>query len=700
MATMQKSTHFPVAHHIAVAACISCLSAGLAHAQSTGITTQGSTGGLVIPSAKVLSEGSMAFTLGNYMEPQFNYPKRGNYSLGVGLLPNVEIFGRVANYQDPIPGSIINNGPRDLSANIKYQLPNFWKDGPTFAIGANDVGGGAQFFQSFYGVMGHHIRQDLDWTLGYARGKGILGTPAGGRAFNGLFGGAELYFGNTGISGLAEYDGQTKHVGIRYQSDPLPVLGGSLLSATLQRSLGAHDALNQNTNRTSLAVSLMVPLERTAKKAQQFAPAQRLPAIDAQPGGMLSTLADRLESLQKGLAKAGLERVRVGMQGATLLVEYENNRYAHNEADALGIVLGLGAELAPATAQRVQAVTLKTGLRNASTSVDVAAYRSFLRDNQAAPVRSSLSVTRAPVYQDDEVQWHNTTPGERSRLRIELKPEIDYALATEFGLFDYSAALNTQGIIPLWQGAEIYTSYIKQLANTNNVEQGRVFQSYRQRDGFKTVALHQSVWLGKAVHANIGIGKYNYDSKGVQGEASVYVPNRDDVVRLRAAQYQRLAGQTSNQTRPMAATYRWVPSPNTWIEGGYQSYSDGSRGPSLMLTRWFGDVGAHLVYTRGGVSQFAGLEISIPLTPRRGMEPGIFSLAGTSQFTKGVRTRITDGNTSTNNVDTRAARDFALAYNAEQRELNLGRQGPAYISSQIYRMREAFYLYALDATPQ
>jgi Exopolysaccharide biosynthesis protein YbjH len=697
---MHTSPRLPTAQHLALAACLSCLAAGLAHAQSTGITSQGSTGGLVIPSARVLSEGSIALTLGNYMEPQFNYPKRGNYSLGVGLLPNLEIFGRVANYQDPLPDSIFVNGPRDLSANIKYQLPNFWKDGPTFAIGANDVGGGAQFFQSFYGVMSHHIRQDLDWTLGYARGKSILGTPAGGRTFNGVFGGAELYFGNTGMSGLAEYDGQTKHLGIRYQSDPLPVLGGSLLSATLQRSLGAHDALNQNTSRTSLAVSLMVPLERNAKKAQQYTPAQRLPAIDAKPGGMVATQADRLEGLQKGLSKAGLERIRVGMQGNTLLVEYENNRYAHNEADAVGIALGLGAEFAPANAQRIQAITLKAGLRNAATSVDVGAYRSFLRDNQASAVRSSLNVTRAPVYQDDEVQWHSATPTERSKLRLELKPEIDYALATEFGLFDYSLALNTQSTIPLWQGAEIYTSYIKQFANTDNVEQGRVFQSYRQRDGFKTVALHQSVWLGKAVHANIGIGKYNYDSKGVQGEASVYVPNRDDVVRLRAAQYQRLAGQTSNQTRPMAATYRWVPSSGTWIEGGVQRYSDGSHGPSLMLTRWFGDVGAHLVYTRGGVAQFAGLEISIPLTPRRGMEPGFFSLAGTSQFTKGVRTRITDSNTSTNNVDTRSARDFAPAYNAEQRELNLGRQGQAYYSSQIYRMREAFYLYALDALPQ
>jgi hypothetical protein len=691
----------PSARHVALATTLTCVLTGIAHAQSTGVTTQGSTGGLVIPSSQVLGEGNVALTYGNYMEPQFKFAERANYSLGVGLLPNLEIFGRVANYQNPPKGSsIVANGPRDLSANIKYKLPDFWKGGPTFALGANDVGGGAQFFQSFYGVMSHHIRQDLDWSVGYARGKSSVGAATGSRTFNGIFGGAELYFGNTGLSGLAEYDGQTKHLGIRYQSNPLPVLGGSLLSATLQRSLGAQNALNQNTNRTSLAVSLMVPLERNAQKAQQYAPAQRLPAIDAKPEGMVATTADRLEGLQKALLKTGLERVRVGMQGDTLIAEYENNRYAHNEADAIGIVLGLGAEFAPADALRIQAITLKSGLRNAATSVDIAAYRSFLRNNQPAKVQSSLEVARSPEYQDNEVQWHSSAPSGHSRLRLEFKPEIDNTLATEFGLLDYSIALNTQSLIPLWQGAQIYTSYIKQLGNTDNVEQGRVFQSYRQRDGFKTIALQQSVWLGRAVHANIGVGKYNYDNKGVQVEATAYVPNRDDVVRLRAAQYQRLASQTSNQTRPMAATYRWVPTPNTWIEGGYQSYAEGTRGPSLLLTRWFGDVGAHLVYTRGGKSQFAGLEISIPLTPRKGLEPRLFSLAGTSQFTKGVRTRITDGNTSTNNVDPISARDFASAYDAEQRELNLGRQGRAYFSSQIYRMREAFYLYAADALPR
>jgi hypothetical protein len=45
-------------------------------------------------------------------------------------------------------------------------------------------------------------------------------------------------------------------------------------------------------------------------------------------------------------------------------------------------------------------------------------------------------------------------------------------------------------------------------------------------------------------------------------------------------------------------------------------------------------------------------------------------------------------------------RDFALDYNAEQRQLNLGRQGLAYMSGQLDRMRESFYLHAASLAPK
>src|SRR5690606_37684000 len=117
-----------------------------ASAQGTGISAKGITGGLVIPSAWVLDSGTMAFTAGNYMEPRIPYPdKRQNYSFGVGFLPYLEVFGRFAEYQydGPSRPGLDVNGPRDLSANVKFQLPSLHDSLPDFALGVNDLGGAA-----------------------------------------------------------------------------------------------------------------------------------------------------------------------------------------------------------------------------------------------------------------------------------------------------------------------------------------------------------------------------------------------------------------------------------------------------------------------------------------------------------------------------------------------------------------------------
>src|SRR6185369_15780272 len=142
------------ARHLAVSVGLAAFALA-AHAQEMrlGQTTQGTTGGLVIPTADVLPDGSVAAMAGNYSEPQLgNFSHRRNFSLGVGLLPNVELFGRFADLQNPLPTSTIN-GPHDISANLKVQLPSFWRAAPKVAVGINDVSGGAAFFKSAYAVV-------------------------------------------------------------------------------------------------------------------------------------------------------------------------------------------------------------------------------------------------------------------------------------------------------------------------------------------------------------------------------------------------------------------------------------------------------------------------------------------------------------------------------------------------------------------
>jgi hypothetical protein len=113
----------------------------------------------------------------------------------------------------------------------------------------------------------------------------------------------------------------------------------------------------------------------------------------------------------------------------------------------------------------------------------------------------------------------------------------------------------------------------------------------------------------------------------------------------------------------------------------------------LTLTRWFGDIGAQLIYRRGGDVHYAGLEFSIPLTPRSAYVTESVSIAGTSRFTAGVRTRIATGSTGVNALRFGAVRDFVPAYSLKTRFLNSGRWSEAYFVRELPRMRDAFFKY-------
>ena len=664
--------------------------------QGLGISSQGTTGGLVIPSAYTLPAGTVAASAGNTSESTLGpFSYKGNYTFGIGLSDHIELSGRLTDYVNPVPGTTLVAGVRDLSANLKLKLPTFWQAQPTIAVGVNDVAGGASFFRSRYVVTSEQFGP-VQLTAGYAWNEQIPNTGLATN-FKGFFGGAQVNLGNTGLALLGEYDGSQRHVGVRYISQPFASLGNLRLIGTLQRASGDTFPAG-NPDATSFSLGVVIPLGQNALQLGQKPPENSLPALAAAPtGGMVATAEDRMESLSKALVTVGLERVRVGQAGTMLVVEYENNRYLQSEADAIGLVLGLAAEHAPAEVAKVQAVTLKAGQAVYQTSVAVPAYRAFLRNGDAGAARASLTVQRPHSATNLAVRWQQERATGNSPVRIEIKPEITYAVGTEVGLFDFSLAANLQAIVSLWGGAELYTSAIKQLGNTENFNTGFAFAAARQRDGLRVAAVQQSFWLGPNVFANVGVGRYNYDSNGVQGEATVFVPGRDDVLRLRGGVYQPAAGQTFGPLDWQgSASYRWVYAPDTWVEAGYQQYSDGSRGPSVELTRWFGDFSVHIYYRRGDTRQFAGLELSIPLTPRQGMAPSPIVLTGSPQVARGLRTRITDANTTTNDIDFNSVRDLRLDYNAELRQLNAGRSSQSYFASQLPRMRDAFYRFARD----
>ncbi|HJW57952.1 MAG TPA: YjbH domain-containing protein [Burkholderiaceae bacterium] len=676
---------------------------------STGISVFGASGGLVIPDARLLPDGAVSIAYSNYHDPRFSGASNGeNYMFGMGFIPHVEISGRLANYPD---NSTFGYVVRDLSANVKFGLPKLFQVQPDLAVGVNDLGGGATFFRSTYAVASQDFGP-LRATLGGATGQSTL---------HGIFGGLQLNLGN-GFTALAERNNGASYAGLRFGSDPIASLGNSHLVATVQRSFGARATDGRDFDHTTWGINLIIPFGDNARTVKQAEPAtdaiwtpppgyraKAVPPVTASSfdgpaivgqgkaellAGSTSSMprAQSLQALQDALQKAGLERVRVGVANSQLVIEYENHRYNRSEVDAIGIALALGTRLAPATVTHIAAVTKKAGLVLYATSVDRQRYQIFMKDGDVYEAREGLEFTLKP-NNESGVQWFDEQEGARGYSRIQLEPLLKSFVGTEVGVYDYSLAASARTIVPLWKGAEGVATYVENISDSSNVRNGP-FNYASLRSGLKTATLNQSFWITNRLLNTVSVGKYLYNYTGMQDEATFFVPGREDQVRLA---YTRLKYSDAFQKTTLVnsgAFYRWNYQPlNLWVEAGYSQYAQKDRGPSVSVSRWFGDIQAQAYIRRSDQATFAGFQLAFPLTPRQGMRPGLTHIEGASQFAYGLETRIASSG-ECNCITRDVAQEIPIEYSARNFLLNRGRVGKNYLVSQLPRMREAAVLFA------
>jgi hypothetical protein len=716
-----------------------------AYAVDPALSSLGQSGGLTIPSAFVLPQGTFEAQGNDYIDPRYGKTATGSqvYWAGIGLFPYVEISGGLANYPADTHVQFADEEHfvfRHLMANAKVQIPIFFRYQPSIAFGITDIGGQTHYFRSKYGVVSQAFGP-LALTAGYGQGDRL----------NGAFGGAELSLWNTGVSVLAEDDSKTPYAGLRYRSPSIPWLANASVVGTLVRSLKGTDGAAP---RTSFTVAVQIPFGQrftaanctdglcvntppaipepstthtTLAKASdpplssawanpahdskggsfQYAPAARsftasLDGKVAPATAMARTLSVAfdpavLDEIVRILTSAGLERVRAGMVGDDLVVEYENHRYNQNEADALGIVLGAATAEAPSSVDQLRVVIKKANQPVGEVSVSRAAYAEFLKSGTQGPVDTSLTMRTRPTYDSEEVAWHGDEH-KHGLVRVRVQPVTNYLFGTEYGSFDYSVGASFETFVPLWRGAEFYTNTIAPLFNSQNLNNGRVFSQYRLRGGLTTAALAQSFRIAPQVFNVTAIGKFEHDYLGVENETTAFVPGRPDVIRLQFAYLRREPGQDALPgVKTAMLTYRWVqPSWNLWVEGGAARYVGGDKGPLLTVTRWFDDVSVSIHGEHSGHGSFLGAAISFPLTPRQGMKPGLVQLAGATQFTQDFRTRVG----STNYIAGDAAQTLGFGYSTQQDLLNSGRFSAGYFATQLYRMRDAYLRYVIpDATP-
>lgn len=681
-----------------------------ARADAPGTSPRGMTGGLVIPTATVLPEQAFSINAGTYREPRFGeraYER--NVTFGMGLLRNLEVFARFADYTDTPSGTYLRRGPRDLSTNFKVRLPYLPERGPQAAFGMTDLAGGNVLFASWYGVVSQEWRGFLA-SAGYVRRTGDQ------KASGDWFGGLEWRHAPTGLAVLAEHDGTQVHAGGRWFSPPLYGFGALQVGVTGQRSFGAVFPDGTDADDLRGALHLHWALGRAESHRAAFgrrAAARRAatnsvlpPPAAADSGEVLGRVArtrvrpDDLAGVRAALEAAGLERVRVGLQGDTahpdLVVEVENHRYARNDADALGIALGVASEQAPPAVRAVRVILLQDGLAQHETRVSAAAWRAFLRGAPAGTVRDSLHwraggrpLRRASA---DDVRWERAQRGRATRVRVLVRPRLNQTLGTEFGAFDYALAVEPTVVMPLWTGARLTAAYTIPVHHTPNMDMVGVFQDLRHREELRTVSVGQGLWWGDRVSAHVALGRFHGTAWGTQSELRVFVPGTSDIVRARGVAYVQEPGGLEGGSRAGAVSYRRMWGPVTWTELGWQLFSDGTAGPTLEWTRWAGDVGVTFFGRQGGEDRFVGMTLRVPLTPRRGMAPHAVTVAGPPRHAQGVRTMI-DSENGTNHVQPTWVRELVLETGLDE-AFSGGRIHEAYLRSHVERLREAFYRYA------
>lgn len=662
----------------------------------TAMGAGGFTGWSVTPSAKVQGWGTVSLAYDNEIvggPVTQRYGTSGNNLIvGFGLLPNLEVSGRIASSTTNENCYSNNCGIRDLSANAKIGAAldgnRIWH----VAAGATDIGGQTGNFSSAYGVL-TYSPDPLDLSLGYGRRKRTAlnnsTSPLGG-----IFGSA-AYRPFSWLQTHVEYTDSKAWAGARMFAPANWVPAGWTAYLGINARLRGDD----RTARSWFSAGVTIPLYKvpevrvksiatlsrdsvlissfdtisdadalsvTPQPAAKFSPVSRAP-VDPVTDVQLRSLGDALKL-------KGFEDISVGRAAdASIAVRVNNARYNVNSVDGLGAALGVIAR---------------------SLAVQRAGYRLVLTQRQIAivgatgqadclaewidlgPVRCTAGQLYTPgntgldsLLADVEWTVGGQAPSWRTP-RLILQPVLRSAIATEYGVFDYSSAMRATLQQPLWSGAWAEIAGNAPLSNSQDFKAGQAFGSQRYTNQVDRYTIHQifripmekllnytnnkdsgNTWGATAVTAHVAVGQIDANYRGAYGEVR-WEPNEGlHRFGFEGGQFDRIQQYYTDlpaKSRLALASYRYAFMPTrTYFEitAGQFLYND--HGGKIEIKQWFDNIAISLYLRRskmdfaGSTRTSAGIELSIPLTPNKDMSPNnLIQVTGVPQWTHSVETAI------------------------------------------------------------
>jgi hypothetical protein len=704
------------------------------YAVDSGISPLGFSGALSTPMAHTLNTGQAAVAFTPYLDGQGINVDGYNYLLGIGLVRGTEVFGRLATNTVAEHCAQEDCGLRDLSASIKIKVPELsllfdqkqpkqFKWIPHLAVGATDLGGQTSDFRSYYGVS---TWDNSQWALSLGWAHAV---PNGVRQsrLDGAF--ASLVVQPLPwLQGLAEYDGQDAQVGMRLITPPsskwssqvkiqAEVRSGVSASPPQERDIwwGLSARFPLDIRKVHPTKSVDPVLSASVTPPSIGAPIEngRSPATaiaDAPTSINHSHLMSQARELADRLEAQGFENIRVGYTDQRWIVAVENQTYAQNVLDALGVALGEFATWSGAKGQQLTLMLEHQEQLVLSLDTDQQCIDAWLNRQQICPTGlfriSEMNTKQGWQYhqpwEDDHRPWliRHQAPIQY-QPRVTLAPVLNYALGTEYGSLDYSLGLSTTLEMPLfWAGLVADVRYISRLDQSKDYQQGGVFASSDLEQGIDRMMLHQYWQHSKKISTHWAVGRIYSDYDGFLTEG---LWNSDHEIH----QFGVLAGAFSSKTSnfknsPLIVSYRYQVPLHSDIQIGLKAgeFFDGDRGYFIDSRFAYGDTFVSLFYqssqhpSNQNTQQYAGIQFSLPLGQRQSLPMHYGRIGGTTEYNQAIKTEV---NNTVNRVI--GTQQYARLHTAPQslnvKLYNRDRISQQYLHQNLDRIHEAYQKYVL-----
>ena len=679
----------------------------------TDINVQGFGGLINVPTANSIGYGELHWTFSNltdngaYSNGTSNglYQEGNNLSLTVSPFPGLEATVRNTG------GTF--DGRSDLSANFKYSPTFIPKEWFSVAFGMQDVGSIVSFTKSKFVVVSKDIGQ---FRMTAGAGSAMLNRANIAKRYEGGFYGVQ-YQPFEWLQLQAEHDGVNNAIAATFKTPAAWMNNQAQLYTSVMT--GDYDAGDGN-DKVFMQVGLRVNLfqgtntglnEPNYKSMQMrddlgwFVAGEGMPGYSAEPLTLSPTshqaqpkftdMVNHLISLENALAEHGFEDVWVGYQGAQLYVRIENSLYNRNNIDAIGVALGMVANLAPAQVSHVDFTLSRYGVPTFRVQGNIGQLVKFYQGDMLEPQLTAAT----PQSRDDVLaSWIGGTQQPYFTPRVKLYPIVPNFIGTEIGQVDFNLTLRANAHMPIWQGAELYAEYDLSVARSEDFEAGGSFWKYRTQTGLKSVFARQTMQLPFNVYVAGGVGivkeQYNEEHNVAVLEAGWQSNNGRHRLGYHYAYLQtRLASGIDR--RIFTGSYRYYMPEldlNVFMEGG--QFWAGDKGMTVGLSTNIGDSVLRVFASETDVS-IKGIGFTVPLGPRKDMSPSKYGFQArmAERFNYGLATSSYKG---TNQIFVNRAYRPAYMQQLNGRYFNFDRLGIAYINENLPRLRQAYAEFVLE----